>query len=43
MAQMIPLSPGMSATAEVKTGSRRILGHVFSPPVEVASRTLKER
>lgn len=39
----VPLSPGMSATAEVRTGSRRILAYVFSPLVEVASEAMKER
>ncbi|AGS25815.1 HlyD family type I secretion periplasmic adaptor subunit [Rhizobium etli] len=39
----IPLSPGMSATAEVRTGSRRILAYVFSPLVEVASAAMRER
>ncbi|MBA1347937.1 MULTISPECIES: HlyD family type I secretion periplasmic adaptor subunit [Rhizobium] len=39
----VSLSPGMSATAEVRTGSRRILAYVFSPLVEVASDAMKER
>jgi hemolysin D len=40
---MVPLSPGMAVTAEVKTGSRRILEFVFSPLVEIASKSMKER
>ena len=40
---MVPLSPGMSVTAEVKTGSRRILEFVFSPLVELGSKSMKER
>lgn len=39
----IPLSPGMSVTAEIKTGKRRILEYLFSPLVETASRAMKER
>ncbi|OWV69409.1 secretion protein HylD [Rhizobium sp. R634] len=39
----VPLSPGMSATAEVRTGSRRILSYVFSPLLEVASEAMRER
>jgi len=39
----VPLTPGMAATVEIKTDSRRILGYVFSPMVEVASEAFKER
>jgi membrane fusion protein, hemolysin D len=38
-----PLSPGMAVTVEIKTGSRRILEYVFSPLVETASTSMKER
>ena len=38
-----PLSPGMAATVEIKTGSRRILEYIFSPLVETASKAMKER
>jgi len=38
-----PLSSGMAATVELKTGSRRLLEFLFSPLVEVASRALRER
>ncbi len=38
-----PLTSGMAATAEIKTGSRRLIEYLFSPVVEVASRALKER
>nr|WP_105433185.1 HlyD family type I secretion periplasmic adaptor subunit [Neorhizobium sp. T6_25] len=37
------LSSGMSATAEVRTGERRILEYVFSPLVEVAKEAMHER
>ncbi|HMK90233.1 MAG TPA: HlyD family type I secretion periplasmic adaptor subunit [Methylocystis sp.] len=39
----IPLSPGMAATVEIKTGKRRILEYLFSPLVETASRAMRER
>ncbi|MFG1478590.1 HlyD family type I secretion periplasmic adaptor subunit [Xanthobacter sp. V4C-4] len=39
----IPLSPGMTAAAEIKTGQRRILEYLFSPLVDVGSRALRER
>ena len=39
----VPLSPGMTVTVEIKTGSRRILEYVFSPLVEVASKAMRER
>ncbi|MFG1295671.1 HlyD family type I secretion periplasmic adaptor subunit [Xanthobacter variabilis] len=39
----VPLSPGMTAQAEVKTGQRRILEYLFSPLIEVGTRALRER
>lgn len=39
----IKLSAGMAATAEVRTGDRRILEYVFSPLVEVAEEAMRER
>jgi hemolysin D len=39
----VPLSPGMGAIVEIKTGKRRILEYLFSPLVEVSSRALRER
>jgi hemolysin D len=41
--QRIAVSPGMTVTAEVKTGSRRILEYLFSPLVEVSSEAMRER
>ena len=38
-----PLSPGMAATVEIKTGKRRILEYLFSPMVEVTSQAMQER
>lgn len=37
------LSPGMSATAEIVTGTRRIISYVFSPIMETANDALRER
>jgi hemolysin D len=37
------LTPGMTVTVEIATGSRRILEYVFSPLVETASDAMKER
>ncbi len=39
----VPLVPGMAVTVEIKTGTRRILGYIFSPLLEVASTAMKER
>lgn len=39
----VPLSPGMTVTVEIKTGSRRILEYLFSPLVEVAGKAMRER
>lgn len=39
----VPLGAGMAVTAEIRTGSRRILEYVFSPLVKVGSEAMKER
>lgn len=39
----IPMSAGMTVTAEIKTGSRRIIEYLFSPLVEVGSEAMRER
>jgi hemolysin D len=38
-----PLKPGMAVTAEIKTGSRRIIQYLLSPLKEYASESIKER
>lgn len=38
-----PLTSGMAVTVELKTGARRVLEYLFSPLVEVASKSLRER
>jgi hemolysin D len=40
---LVPLSPGMSVSVEIKTGSRRIIEYLFSPLVEVTSTSMRER
>src|SRR5665213_1446302 len=39
----IQMTPGMTVSAEIKTGNRRILDYVFSPLAETASEAMKER
>jgi hemolysin D len=41
--KMIPLSPGMSVNAEIKTGTRRIIEYVLSPLVQHQHEALNER
>jgi len=41
--QPVPLTSGMAATVEIKTGTRRILEFVFSPLVEIGASALHER
>eukprot|EP01037_Dinobryon_pediforme_P012158 gene12158-12244_t len=39
----VPLTSGMAATVEIKTGTRRILEYIFSPVVQVMNEAGKER
>ena len=39
----VAMSPGMTVSAEIKTGNRRILEYVFSPLAETGSEAMKER
>jgi hemolysin D len=41
--KVLPLSPGMAATVEIKTGKRRILEYLFSPLAEISSEAMGER
>lgn len=41
--QQVPVTPGMTVTTEIKTGSRRILEYLFSPIVETTSEAMRER
>lgn len=40
---LVPLSPGMAVSIEIKTGRRRILEYLFSPLVETGMSALHER
>jgi hemolysin D len=39
----IPLGAGMAITAEIRTGSRRILDYLFSPLIQIGSEAMRER
>jgi multidrug efflux pump subunit AcrA (membrane-fusion protein) len=39
----VHLTPGMAVIVDIKTGKRRILVYLFSPMVEVASQSMRER
>ena len=40
--RIVNLSPGMAATAEIKTGSRIILSYLLSPLLRYRQETLRE-
>ena len=39
----IPLTPGMTVTAEIKTDSRRVIDYLLSPLAKVGSEALREK
>ena len=39
----VRLSSGMNVTAEIKTGSRRVLDYLLSPPSQHAQESMRER
>jgi len=41
--RLVDLSPGMAATVEIKTGSRRIISYLLSPVMKQAQQALHER
>ena len=41
--KIVNLSPGMAVTAEIKTGSRRIIGYLLSPLIKYKQESLRER
>jgi hemolysin D len=41
--KMVNLSPGMAVTAEIKTGSRRIISYLLSPLMKYREESLRER
>ena len=41
--RMVNLSPGMAVTVEIKTGSRKIIGYLFSPVMQYKQEMFRER
>jgi hemolysin D len=41
--KLVNLSPGMAVTAEIKTGSRRIISYLLSPLMKYKQESLHER
>ncbi|MGH6678210.1 MAG: HlyD family type I secretion periplasmic adaptor subunit, partial [Bradyrhizobium sp.] len=41
--KMVHLSPGMAVTAEIKTGSRRVISYLLSPLIKYKRDSLRER
>jgi hemolysin D len=41
--KVVPLSPGMAVTVEIKTGSRRLLEYLMSPVLRYRHESLRER
>jgi hemolysin D len=40
---VIPLTPGMTVTVEIKTDSRRVIDYLLSPLARIASEAVRER
>ena len=40
---VIPLTPGMTVTVEIKTDSRRVIDYLLSPLAKIASEAARER
>jgi len=40
---LVDLSPGMAVTAEIKTGSRAVIGYLLSPLLKYRQESLRER
>jgi hemolysin D len=41
--RLVKLGPEMAVTVEIKTGSRRIIGYLLSPPAKYRREALRER
>jgi hemolysin D len=41
--RMVPLSPGMAVTVEIKTGRRRVIEYLMSPLLRYKQESLRER
>ena len=40
---VVPLTPGMTVTVEIKTDSRRVIDYLLSPLAKIASEAARER
>ncbi|MBY0610991.1 MAG: HlyD family type I secretion periplasmic adaptor subunit [Beijerinckiaceae bacterium] len=40
---VVPITPGMTVVAEIKTDSRRVIDYLFSPLAKIGSEALRER
>jgi hemolysin D len=41
--KLVNLTPGMAVTVEIKTGSRKIIGYLFSPVMQYKQEMFRER
>lgn len=41
--RMVPLSPGMTVTAEIKTGDQRVIEYILNPVLQYAHDAMRER
>ena len=41
--KLVTLTPGMAVTAEIKTGSRRIISYLISPLIRYGQESMRER
>jgi hemolysin D len=41
--QLVPLSPGMAVTVEIKTGTRRLIEYFLSPLLQAGQESIRER
>jgi len=41
--KLVPLSPGMAVTVEIKTGQRRVIEYLLSPLLKAVKESLRER
>jgi len=41
--KMVNLAPGMAVTVEIKTGKRRLIEYLMSPPLRYRQESLRER
>lgn len=41
--RIVNLAPGMAVTVEIKTGKRRVIEYLLSPPLRYKQEALRER